>query len=62
MRNQPLKALSVAFIAGLAAASPAFAEDGVAADKIIFGQAAALDGPTAALGQGMKAGINAAFG
>ena len=61
MRNQPLKALSVAFIAGLAAASPAFAEDGVAADKIIFGQAAALDGPTAALGQGMKAGINAAF-
>jgi ABC-type branched-subunit amino acid transport system substrate-binding protein len=61
MRNLPLKAVSVAFIAGLAAASPAFAEDGVAADKIVFGQAAALDGPTAALGQGMKAGINAAF-
>ena len=61
MRNLPLKALSVAFIAGLAAAAPAFAEDGVAADKIVFGQAAALDGPTAALGQGMKAGINAAF-
>ena len=61
MRNLPLKALSVAFIAGLAAASPAFAEDGVAADKIVFGQAAALEGPTAALGQGMKVGINAAF-
>jgi ABC-type branched-subunit amino acid transport system substrate-binding protein len=61
MRNLPLKALSVAFIAGLTAVSPAFAEDGVAADKIVFGQAAALDGPTAALGQGMKAGINAAF-
>jgi ABC-type branched-subunit amino acid transport system substrate-binding protein len=61
MRNLPLKAVSVLFIAGLAAAAPAFAEDGVAADKIIFGQAAALDGPTAALGQGMKAGINAAF-
>jgi ABC-type branched-subunit amino acid transport system substrate-binding protein len=61
MRNLPLKALSVAFIAGLGAVSPAFAEDGVAADKIVFGQAAALDGPTAALGQGMKAGINAAF-
>jgi ABC-type branched-subunit amino acid transport system substrate-binding protein len=61
MRNLPLRALSVAFIAGLAAAAPAFAEDGVAADKIIFGQAAALDGPTAALGLGMKAGINAAF-
>jgi ABC-type branched-subunit amino acid transport system substrate-binding protein len=61
MRNLPLKAVSVLFIAGLAAAAPAFAEDGVAADKIIFGQAAALDGPTAALGQGMKAGLNAAF-
>lgn len=61
MRNLPLKALSIAVIAGLAAAAPAFAEDGVAADKIIFGQAAALDGPTAALGLGMKAGLNAAF-
>jgi len=57
----PFKALTVAFIAGNAAASPARAEDGVAADKIIFGQAAPLEGPTAALGLGMKAGINAAF-
>jgi ABC-type branched-subunit amino acid transport system substrate-binding protein len=61
MRNMPFKALTVAFIAGIAAASPARAEDGVAADKIIFGQAAPLEGPTAALGLGMKAGINAAF-
>jgi len=61
MRSMPLKALTVAFLAGIAAASPARAEDGVAADKIVFGQAAALDGPTAALGLGMKAGINAAF-
>jgi ABC-type branched-subunit amino acid transport system substrate-binding protein len=57
----PLKALTVALLAGIAAAAPARAEDGVAADKIIFGQAAALEGPTAALGQGMKVGINAAF-
>jgi branched-chain amino acid transport system substrate-binding protein len=61
MRNLPLKALSVALLAGMATASPALAEDGVSADKIVFGQAAALEGPTAALGQGMKTGINAAF-
>ena len=61
MRSMPLKALSLALLAGIAAASPAFAEDGVTADKIVFGQAAALEGPTAALGQGMKTGINAAF-
>jgi ABC-type branched-subunit amino acid transport system substrate-binding protein len=48
-------------IAGIASGAPVRAEDGVSADKIVFGQAAALDGPTAALGQGMKAGINAAF-
>ncbi len=61
MRNLPLSALAVAMIAGIASGAPACAEDGVSADKIVFGQAAALDGPTAALGQGMKAGINAAF-
>ena len=37
------------------------AENGVTADKIVFGQAAALDGPAAALGQGMREGILAAF-
>ena len=41
--------------------SPALGEDGVAADSILFGQAAVLSGPTAALGQGMKEGLNAAF-
>jgi branched-chain amino acid transport system substrate-binding protein len=41
--------------------SSALAEDGVAADSITFGQAAALGGPAAALGTGMKAGLNAAF-
>jgi ABC-type branched-subunit amino acid transport system substrate-binding protein len=40
---------------------PASAEDGVSADKIVFGQATALVGPASALGQGMKAGLEAAF-
>ena len=40
---------------------PAAAEDGVAADTIVFGQAAVLEGPASALGQGMRAGIGAAF-
>jgi ABC-type branched-subunit amino acid transport system substrate-binding protein len=39
----------------------AHAEDGVSADKIVLGQAAALTGPAAALGQGMKVGLEAAF-
>ena len=46
----------------LAFAPPAHAgEVGVAADSILFGQAAALDGPSSALGQGMRQGILAAF-
>src|SRR5258708_19548525 len=40
---------------------PASAEDGISADTIIFGQAAPLDGPAAALGTGMRAGLLAAF-
>ena len=42
-------------------AAPARAEPGVAADKIVFGQSAAFDGPAAALGLGMREGILAAF-
>ncbi|MEA2997460.1 MAG: hypothetical protein QOG74_3009 [Alphaproteobacteria bacterium] len=61
MRMIPLQALSVACAALMVAATPALAEDGVSADKIIFGQAAALDGPASALGQGMKLGLDAAF-
>jgi branched-chain amino acid transport system substrate-binding protein len=45
----------------LSAFSPVLAESGVSADKIVFGQAAALDGPAAALGQDMRTGILAAF-
>jgi ABC-type branched-subunit amino acid transport system substrate-binding protein len=36
-------------------------EVGVSADAILFGQAAALEGPSSALGQGMRQGIRAAF-
>jgi len=61
MRHRSLKAYSVALVAMLAAAASARAEDGVSADKILFGQAAPLAGPAAALGRGMQAGINAAF-
>src|SRR5262245_569027 len=43
-------------------AGRAFAADaGVAADKIVFGQAAPFEGPASALGLGMREGIAAAF-
>lgn len=45
----------------LAVAGSANAEDGVSANEIVFGQTAALDGPAAALGSGMREGILAAF-
>jgi ABC-type branched-subunit amino acid transport system substrate-binding protein len=60
----PRYGVAAALAAGalvLASLSPAAAEDGVTADSITFGQAAVLDGPAAALGQGMRAGIQAAF-
>lgn len=53
--------VGVAVALGMAFAGPALAEPGVAADKIVFGQSAALDGPAAALGQGMRLGLMAAF-
>jgi ABC-type branched-subunit amino acid transport system substrate-binding protein len=49
-----------AFLVGLSAPG-ARAEDGVTADKIVLGQAAALTGPAAELGLGMKVGLEAAF-
>jgi branched-chain amino acid transport system substrate-binding protein len=36
-------------------------ENGVLEDRIVFGQAAALEGPAGALGSGMELGIRAAF-
>lgn len=55
--------LTGAAATGAAALLPvrAFAETGVTADKIVFGQAAALGGPAGALGTGMRDGILAAF-
>lgn len=56
-----LNPLPIACAAFLVAGAPASAEDGVSADKIVFGQATALEGPASALGQGMKLGLEAAF-
>ena len=47
--------------AGLLAALPAFADQGITPDQVGFAQVAALEGPAAALGLGMQAGIQAAF-
>jgi ABC-type branched-subunit amino acid transport system substrate-binding protein len=60
MKNLIKTGLGVAF-ATIALALPAAAENGVTADKIVIGQVAALSGPAAALGQGMREGILAAF-
>jgi ABC-type branched-subunit amino acid transport system substrate-binding protein len=46
---------------GLGVCGPALADPGVTADRILFGQSAALDGPASALGQGMRLGLLAAF-
>ena len=61
MRTSPLKALPVVIAALLTTGVSAFAEDGVSADNVVFGQATALEGPASALGQGMKLGLEAAF-
>jgi ABC-type branched-subunit amino acid transport system substrate-binding protein len=61
MRRYDVAAALAAGAIALASSSPAAAEDGVSADSITFGQAAVLDGPASALGQGMRAGIQAAF-
>jgi branched-chain amino acid transport system substrate-binding protein len=63
-----MKQLQLTILTGLsmlfAVASPLHAradEVGVSSDTILFGQAAALEGPSSALGQGMRQGILAAF-
>jgi branched-chain amino acid transport system substrate-binding protein len=61
MRASPLNAFPLVLAALIATGIPASAEDGVSADKIVFGQATALEGPASALGQGMKMGLEAAF-
>lgn len=62
MRPKSLTASLFAAALGLAlGGGGAFADPGVSADKIVLGQAAALEGPAAALGTGMRDGILAAF-
>jgi len=54
--------LALTILFAVTGALPASAdEEGVTADMIWFGQAAALAGPSSALGQGMRHGILAAF-
>jgi ABC-type branched-subunit amino acid transport system substrate-binding protein len=48
-------------VASALVASAANAEPGVFDNRIVFGQSAALDGPAAELGRGMRDGILAAF-
>ena len=55
------RALAGAALIVVAMQGPVSAEDGVYPDKIVFGQAAALEGPAAALGTGMQLGLRAAF-
>ena len=54
---------SATALATVMAFGSAFAseETGVFADRIVFGQSAAFGGPAAALGNGMRDGIMAAF-
>src|SRR5215218_11145374 len=61
MRATSFKAFPAVLAVLLTTGIPASAENGVSPDKIVFGQAAALDGPASALGLGMKMGLEAAF-
>src|ERR1700680_4364866 len=66
-QNNPMKQIQLTIFTGLSillAANPLCAradEVGVSSDRILFGQVAALDGRSSALGQGMRQGILAAF-
>jgi ABC-type branched-subunit amino acid transport system substrate-binding protein len=60
-RRFQIRAAAAAFVIAACAAGSARAEIGVTADRIVFGQIAALEGPAAALGLGMQAGLQAAF-
>ncbi|WP_119420418.1 ABC transporter substrate-binding protein [Desertibaculum subflavum] len=59
---RPTIPFAAAAFAAFAMLTPAHAADpGVAADKIVFGQAAVFEGPASALGLGMREGLQAAF-
>ncbi|RZN03080.1 ABC transporter substrate-binding protein [Bradyrhizobium genosp. SA-3] len=59
-RSARCAVLTIALLAATILAAKAD-EAGVSADAILFGQAAALEGPSSALGQRMRQGIVAAF-
>jgi branched-chain amino acid transport system substrate-binding protein len=61
LKGRIRSAAALAICAAALIAGPAFGEDGVTADSIIFGQAAVLEGPASALGRGMRTGLQAAF-
>jgi ABC-type branched-subunit amino acid transport system substrate-binding protein len=62
MRKPQLIAAGLALLlAGAASLDASAGEIGVDPDRILFGQAAVLAGPSSALGQGMRQGIVAAF-
>ncbi len=62
IRDPRALAAAVAFSAVCLVSTAAYsAEVGVSADSVLFGQAAVLSGPASALGQGMRAGLQAAF-
>ena len=52
--------VAIVFVLGILGTA-ALGEDGVALNKIVFGQVAALTGPAKDLGQGMRQGMLAAF-
>src|SRR5450631_3753814 len=60
-RRLTIGASLASFLAAAICADARAAEPGVSSGQIVFGQAAALDGPSSALGQGMRQGILAAF-
>jgi branched-chain amino acid transport system substrate-binding protein len=60
LRSTMLAGLSI-LVAGACPLHARADEVGVDPDTILFGQAAALEGPSSALGQGMRQGILAAF-
>src|SRR5262245_18285270 len=57
----PVAAVLTSAILALVPVGTTAAEDGVTPDQIVFGQAAVLEGPASALGQGMRLGLQAAF-
>ncbi|KII11585.1 ABC transporter substrate-binding protein [Phaeobacter sp. S60] len=56
-----LRKLTTAAVLALAVPTLGLAEQGVSSTEVRFAQVAALDGPAAALGQGMQLGLKAAF-